>query len=331
MKMTEASTGVRTFEIITPDGKYITVIEKLDPHVEWFNLLKSRLTPEGIARLKAFFAEKSAKELYEEFGGNIEVAVARLSGSNLPNDLLAVRTTLRPEAQRAFDYRWHTIARGSRNPTKGQVDSFKSYLDNLKAKSGGNLNAALEAEAAKIPAGTTIPRPIGTQYPKDWSLFDPARHEAFRVRLEDFRGNENLESDFKGGEGAIFTGKSKSTALKRWFSDSSGNLDKMDLSLQKLRAAREAVGANPELAGHVDVVAVHERTGDYIVRDFDPSSKPLSQSPAGEASQEAAIEAILKSKSRSATEQDILNKLQNKSDNLHWSPSRKKILIIDMQ
>ncbi|MFO1207195.1 MAG: hypothetical protein U1E63_15975 [Burkholderiales bacterium] len=83
----------------------------------------------------------------------------------------------------------------------------------------------------------------------------------------------------------------------------------MGTSLDKLSAAQDAVAGNPELET-VDVVRVHERSGDYILRDYDPSSQPLSKSPAGQGSRQAAIDAILGRSSRSATEQDILSKLQ---------------------
>lgn len=218
-KVTTGEAGARTFEILTPDGKRITVIEKLDPHVEWFNSLKSRLAPDALKRLETLLAKTSAKVLHDEFGGDMEVAAARLSGSSLPNDLIVLRNSLSPEAQRVFDEKWQQITRGERNPAKKQIENFRSYLDNLKSRNGGDLEAGLRAAkglatpAAKPPFG-----PMKGELPRLRQAADQllAEINEFAARIPDKRNTirrsgRRLEGDMEGVLTKMETGKTEAT------------------------------------------------------------------------------------------------------------------------
>jgi hypothetical protein len=218
-KVTTGEAGARTFEILTPDGKRITVIEKLDPHVEWLNSLKSRLAPDALKRLETLLAKKSAKALHDEFGGDMDVAAARLSGSSLPNDLIVLRNTLSPEARQAFDEKWQQITRGERNPPRKQIENFRSYLENLKAKNGGDLEAGLRAAKAPVaPAAKPPFGPMKGELPRLRQAADQllAEINEFAARTPDKRNTirrsgKRLEGDMEGVLTKMETGKTEAT------------------------------------------------------------------------------------------------------------------------
>jgi hypothetical protein len=85
------------------------------------------------------------------------------------------------------------------------------------------------------------------------------------------------------------------------------------------------------------VVKIYEEGPDWILRDFDPNSVELKAGPAeAQAARARAItelEAQRSSGGLSSMLTDLLNKLKKQppSTNLHWSPSKKKIVVIDMQ
>jgi hypothetical protein len=179
------------------------------------------------------------------------------------------------------------------------------------------------AASAEVPA-----------LPKSWDKLDPTTNDQFRARLNAFRGNENLNPNYSGGEGRVFAADGKLTALKRWFKSRLGD---MPASLSKLRDARSAVESHPELHADVDVVKIYEVGPDWILRDFDPNSVELKAGPAeAQAARVRAIaelEAQRSSGGLSSALTDLLNKLKKQppSANLHWSPSKGKIVVIDMQ
>jgi hypothetical protein len=115
--------------------------------------------------------------------------------------------------------------------------------------------------------------------PASWQKFDDRTHAEFKARLEAFAGEAGLDPDleFRGGEGQLFFSRQSQTlALKRWFR---AQVSRMPESIRRVRAAGQAIAANPELAADLEVVAVRERGGDWILRDFDPSSLPVSAFP----------------------------------------------------
>jgi hypothetical protein len=170
--------------------------------------------------------------------------------------------------------------------------------------------------------------------PKSWDAFEAELNDKFKVRLRAFRGNDNLESSpaLRGGEGQLFLSDLEPTsALKRWFEARLGELDQ---SVGMLRDASSAVSADPNLSADIDVVKIHEQADDWILRDFDPTSRPLSEvsgNPDANAARERVIARLEGTSDPSL--RNILGKLKSEppSANVHWSPARNKLLIIDMQ
>lgn len=164
------------------------------------------------------------------------------------------------------------------------------------------------------------------------TLFDSTKDVQFYDRLQAFRGNQDLTFDPKmhGREGQIYTSdRYPDRALKRFFRPLSGN--PWD-GVKTLENARERVKSNPRLDPHLEVVQIYEKGDDWIVRDFDPASKPIKHvldNPEVKAAVEATIRELQSLPDPSL--EKILHKLNRTppSENLHWSPSRKKIFLID--
>jgi hypothetical protein len=206
---------------------------------------------------------------------------------------------------------------------------------------GGDQHGTAEPRTPNEPERVTpshAAHPEPTQHapdlPKSWDKFDIAGNDQFRARLKAFRGNENLTPDYSGGEGRVFAADGMLTALKRWFKVRLGD---MPASLSKLRQVRADVESHPKLSADIEVVKIHEEGPDYILRDFDPNSLELKAGPAE--AQAARARAIIELEARrsngglSAMLADLLHKLKKQppSANLHWSPSKQKIVVIDMQ
>lgn len=182
--------------------------------------------------------------------------------------------------------------------------------------------------------GSRDPARDTSALPSSWDKFEPSSNEAFRARLKAFRGNGNCNPDYAGGEGRVFAADGQLIALKRWFKS---RLADMPASLAKLRQVRVEVESSPKLSADIDVVKIHEEGPDWILRDFDPNSVELKAGPAE--AQAARARAISELEARrangglSAMLADLLKKLRKipPSANLHWSPSKAKIVVIDMQ
>jgi hypothetical protein len=298
---------------------------------KWVEDLPAQLSPDEQRRLDLMTKDKSPAEVYDLFGGDLAVVKAKLAGSNLTPELYQRRAALSPRAQRAFDSKWNTMIGGDRAPSAARIKAFEGYLDAMEKRGGGDLGKGLELEEAKIPPGKVVAAPKAADYPRSWDdWFVAADNAEFKARLEEFRGTEFMEPNYTGGEGAVFLGDSKTTALKRWFKS---RIDDFGPSVAKLRDARAAVLGEPGVAKYVDVVEVHQTGTDWILRDFVLDSGPLSKFTTGqaEAARQGAIAALKAKPSLSATEAAILGKLEGRSDNLHWDAVRGKIAVIDMQ
>jgi hypothetical protein len=173
--------------------------------------------------------------------------------------------------------------------------------------------------------------------PRGWDKFDPLYDLAFRERLKEFRGSDDTTPDpgLRGGEGQLFRGKNPARALKRWFAKRVGD---MGHSISLLLDAKGAVDGNAVLAEHVAVVEIGEQGGDWAIRDFD--SKSVELKAAGDGAPAAARRAAIAELERLRVDggltpvlADLLKKLAKEppSANLHWSPGKNKILVIDMQ
>ncbi|HMG13023.1 MAG TPA: hypothetical protein VK571_07605 [Gemmatimonadaceae bacterium] len=132
----------------------------------------------------------------------------------------------------------------------------------------------------------------------------------------------------------MFAADGKLIALKRWFH---ARLGDMPASLSKLRQVRADVESHQKLSADIEVVKIHEEGPDWILRDFDPNSLELKAGPAeAQAARARAITELEAQRSNgglSAVLADLLRKLKKQppSANLHWSPSKQKIVVIDMQ
>jgi hypothetical protein len=313
----------------TSDDAIVAAAERgtqVDEH--WMSDLRSKLTPDQQRQLDLITKGKSPAEIFEMFHGDVDVAVQMLDGSNVPPDLIKVRNRLGPEAKRAFDAKWNQMVGGDRKPSDAKIKAFQGYLDAMAKRANGDLEAGLKAENAKLPKTQDVTAPHMDPYPKSWEVFDPATNEDFKKKLEAFRGSDDLETKFSGGEGMVFVGPDGTRALKRWFKKRLGQFAD---AVAKLKSYRTDVSGNADLAKVMDVVAVYEQGNDWIVRDWVADSVELGKAGGGaaETARHQAMDA-LKGKT-GEIEIDLIKKLQNKSANLHWSASQGKIIVIDTQ
>ena len=198
---------------------------------------------------------------------------------------------------------------------------------------GSRVSDAEPAKSDPVKTEAAKTEPAG-RLPRSWEKFEPANNDAFRTRLKAFRGNDNLAPEYSGGEGRIFAADGKLTALKRWYKSRLGDMAE---SLAKLESVKSDVASNPKLSADVAVVVVHERGPDWILRDFDPNSIELRNGPSEAQSARARLIAELQTKGSAGELTEALAELLKKlkrdppSANLHWSPSNRKIIVIDMQ
>jgi len=154
--------------------------------------------------------------------------------------------------------------------------------------------------------------------------FEPKNDALFFATLKGFRGNRNLSPnvEFSGGEGQIYLSDlNPNMCLKRWYA--SRIKDKWE-SVHLLKTARQEVERDTEVAKYVEVVQVYLEGKDWIIRDFDPTSVKIEKAAGPQISK--AIAALESNKRLN----NILEKVNNESDNIHWSPTLNKILVIDL-
>ena len=157
-----------SYEIHYKQGTPEDVLMKAVDHAKeagasdrWLLDLKNQLTPDQRIELERMTKGKTAAEIFQMFGGDMDVALAKVGGSNLPNDLIQVRNKLGDKAKRAFDHEWSKTVGDERNPAPEKVKKFRDALDALAKHAGDDLAKGLEGEEAKIPAGTKISEPKG--------------------------------------------------------------------------------------------------------------------------------------------------------------------------
>jgi type VI secretion system secreted protein VgrG len=200
------------------------------------------------------------------------------------------------------------------------------------AGSQGAQPASAPDPTVQLPAGAISEIEGQPRFPKSWNKFDPSHNDEFKTMLSRFRASGNLEPNFSGGEGRIFLSeRDQFLTLKRWFQPRLGDMDR---SIQLLRDAKIAVDSNPRLKAVIEVTEIHEEGSDWIKRDFDPTSMPLRDAIDDASASAARTEAI---SALEGTKDPVLKKMSEKikrqppSENIHWSPDKGKILIIDMQ
>jgi hypothetical protein len=173
----------------------------------------------------------------------------------------------------------------------------------------------------------------------EWERFSPELEAAFKKRLLDFRQKLDLSMDtkFSGQEGQIFESEVEAgVCLKRWFKKA---LDKMPESIRLLEEAHAEIQSDPKLRDLIEIVRIHERGEDWILRDFEFDSIPLSKALGDPkvSSVRASLFKELQARQRvegtlSKALGDLLKKLgEPPSANVHWSPTKKKCVVIDMQ
>ena len=226
--------------------------------------------------------------------------------------------------------------------------------DVIEVTPGGKLITGPDGFVALVnPDGSwEVEWPDGSSFgsddlPESWfnsrgqPVFDPDRDLDFIERLREFGGSPIADKEnFRGGEGQLFFSPDDPTrTLKRWVEariDETTGSPGIESSIRKLEDAREAVMGDPVLRSVIDVVEIHDRGPDWIVRDFDPDSIEMSrarQDPNLGSEVEAAYQRALNQLANSSDPvlKGIYDKLQRESANIHWSPGQGKFLVIDMQ
>ena len=298
----------------------------VDPHQGWLDDINSRLTHEEQRRLRLVTAGKSPSQVYAMFDGDANIARQRAQRSNLPNDLIGIRSSLSDKGRRAFDAKWEDMTFGSPAPSAGRVEGFRKFLKAMQSKADNDLNRGLETYAQPA-AGRIVHAPEAEAYPKEWDAkFLAEENQSFVRRLEEFRGTTDLTPNGRGSEGTVYVRSDQTRALKRWFK---AKMDKFSFAVAQLRKYKAAVSGNAELSRFVDVVEVYEVGADWIERDWSANSVEIKDAPASEHARLSAIESL-----KDATgeiELGLRKKLENKSANIHWSQTRGKIIVIDTQ
>ncbi len=215
----------------------------------------------------------------------------------------------------------------------GEPPPRRPVIDPVTGRPVGEVPGRPPPRTPREPSRVT-PRP-----PRSWDIFKQEFHEEFRLRLRRFRESENMDPDpgLRGGEGQLFRSRAHPLrALKRWFER---RLNDMPRSIQLLRDVRTSVEANATLRSVIDVVRIHERGSDWVLRDFSPDSVPLRSAMGDAAAVSARTRAIAELEAMrgrgelNAVLRNLLKKLRKDppSANLHWNPGTGKIIVIDMQ
>lgn len=75
---TDAESTVRTYEAKAPDGKKVTIIEKLDAHDRWLLEVQRSLDPTELAKFQKMTGTAPPKEVHDRYGGDKDVAVSKV-------------------------------------------------------------------------------------------------------------------------------------------------------------------------------------------------------------------------------------------------------------
>lgn len=62
------------YEVKTPDGKIVKIMEKIDPVNDWMAALNAKLGPKGKLKLAVDNTGKTPKEIFEKYKGNLDAA-----------------------------------------------------------------------------------------------------------------------------------------------------------------------------------------------------------------------------------------------------------------
>lgn len=81
----DPTTNTTSYEVAAHDGSVITIIERVDPAMDWISHLRTRLTPDANERLRAQLQAQSPADLMRRYRGSLDAAMRELgSGPELP-------------------------------------------------------------------------------------------------------------------------------------------------------------------------------------------------------------------------------------------------------
>jgi hypothetical protein len=189
---------------------------------------------------------------------------------------------------------------------------------------------ALRERATKLRDAATALAPLRPHAPPpaSWFGFKADLNDAFRARLRDFRGTDDLAPTHKGGEGAVFRDAGDQRVLKRWFGDRLGDMRR---SVHLLKAVRAAVEKDPTLRRYVRVVQIHEEGADWIQRDWVSAKLTIGDAAEALPTVRQVAEALgrMEAAGTLTSELELLReRIHIRSENMRWDGER--IVVVDM-
>lgn len=285
-------------------------LKELDAEVtRLLKIYDSKESEENLALFKAnksiqfFISKRGKEEQIEKISSNKEMFL--VDGSEIHIKLLA-------------------------NELKVDVDVLLNLPTNVYEKVG-NLLEAIEEKTGKKPVG--FPHFLkGSDLEDYFATFKKEYNDEFFHMLKDFRQNDNIfpNPKFRGGEGQIFLSDvNVGKCLKRWFEKRLGQFDE---SVGLLEQSLVKVQEDKVLSKLVSVVNIYAKGSDWIIRDFDLTSNTLEKFAESNTDTQLAIQQVKEYQSQVTEEplKGLVDKIVRLSDNIHWSPSLGKILVIDM-
>ncbi len=198
---------------------------------------------------------------------------------------------------------------------------FTEIDSQIKAIEKTNPNEAFKTELLfQIDQG--FDRIPTTRRPPDFDIDSQTRLNQY------FNGEKIPKSTMTGGEGKIYPSPTKShEAIKVW---NPSRLDDFEKSVNGIIVYKEIVDQSADLSKNLRVAKVLERGDSYIVKEFFPRSIKI-KSAIKDPSVAKAYDEVLENLSK---RDDFLGNrmyqaLKKQSENYHWDPISKKIVLID--
>jgi hypothetical protein len=210
---------------------------------------------------------------------------------------------------------------------RSQLDQDKDFskfveIDSqIKAIEKANPNEAFRTELLfQIDQGfTQVP---STKRPPKYDIDSQTRLNQY------FQGEKIPKSTMTGGEGKIYPSLTKpNEAIKIW---NPSRIDDFERSVNGMIVYKEIVDQSSDLSKNLKVAKVLERGDSYIVKEFFPDSKKIKavmKDPQVAKAYEETLEAL--SKKDDFLSNRMYQALKKKSENYHWDPISKKIVLID--
>ncbi len=216
--------------------------------------------------------------------------------------------------------------RNSIDPVKEHLlyDSIVKKIKKLtntysKASASAHLSVAISNRFKKIKNGLKI-----VNNTKDQALA--------KFLKKDIKDASFVKENptFTGGESKVYLSKKNpGKALKVWVTS---RMDQFESSVQGLAVIRDMAMKNPSLHKHLHVTKIFEQGKGYIIREYISGTKELSKAiAAGNPDAIIAYNSLTKSlkNEKGYLNQKIHSTLKKLSDNFHWDPKMKKIVLFD--